>query len=85
MTPPAEWDADSDRRGRTAGTFTVTILRPGRARAGGPRPVAEHWAYDDRGAAVAELGMILDRVAPGTELVLRDPDGIDLLRVARVA
>jgi hypothetical protein len=47
--------------------------------------VVEHWAYDDRGAAVAELGAILDRVAPGTELVLRDPDGIDLMRVARVA
>jgi hypothetical protein len=45
----------------------------------------EHWAYDDRSAAVAELGTILDRVPPGTELVLRDPDGIDLLRVARVA
>ena len=83
--PSAEWDEESDQPGRAGGTYTVTIVRPGGARAGGPRPVAEHWAYDDRGAAVAELGTILDRVAPGTELVLRDPDGIDLLRVARLA
>jgi hypothetical protein len=45
----------------------------------------EHWAYDDRGAALTELGTIPDRAPPGTELMLRDPDGIDLLRVARVA
>jgi len=67
------------------GMFTVTLLRPGTARPGGPKPVAEHWAYDDRDAALAEFGLILDRVPPGTELVLRDPQGLDLLRVARVA
>jgi hypothetical protein len=65
--------------------FTVTLLRPGAARPVGPRPVVEHWAYDDRDAALAELGLILERVAPGTELVLRDPQGLDLLRVARLA
>lgn len=62
------------------GMFTVTIVRPGAG-----RPIAEHWAYDDRMAALAELGMILTRVVPGTELVLRDPVGVDLLRVARTA
>lgn len=85
MTPPGESAEPPDARRGATGAYTITILRPGRARASGPRPVAEHWAYDDRGAAMAELGMILDRVAPGTELVLRDPDGIDLLRVARLA
>jgi len=62
------------------GMFTVTIVRPAAG-----RPIAEHWAYDDRGAALAEFGLILERVAPGTELVLRDPVGVDLLRVARTA
>ena len=71
--------ATAEANGAT-GMFTVTIVR---AIAG--RPVAEHWAYDSHAAALAELGLILERVAPGTELVLRDPDGIDLLRVARVA
>jgi hypothetical protein len=65
--------------------FTVTLLRPGAVRPNSPRPVAEHWAYDDRDAALAEFGLILERVPPGTELVLRDPEGIDLLRVARLA
>ncbi len=82
MTPPAQ---GAEPPGQASGSYTVTLLRPAAARAAGPRPVAEHWAYDDRGAAVAELGLILDRVPPGTELVLRDPDGIDLLRVARLA
>lgn len=71
--------------GGATGMFTVTLLRPGGARAGSPRPVQEHWAYDDREVALAELGLILERVQPGTELVLRDPEGQDLLRVARVA
>jgi hypothetical protein len=62
------------------GMYTVTIVRPVPG-----RPIAEHWAYDDRAAALAELGMILTRVTPGTELVLRDPVGVDLLRVARTA
>ena len=83
--PPGDPAAPSERPSQAIGTYTVTLLHPAEGRAGGPRPVAEHWAYDDRGAALAELGLILDRVPPGTELVLRDPDGIDLLRVARVA
>ena len=82
MTPPAQ---ETEPPGRSGGSYTVTMLRPGSARPGLPPPVVEHWAYDDRSAALAELGTILDRVPPGTELVLRDPDGIDLLRVARVA
>jgi hypothetical protein len=85
VTPPADAAEPPVERPGATGTYTITILRPGAARTGGPRPVAEHWAYDDRGAAMGELGLILDRVAPGTELVLRDPDGIDVLRVARVA
>lgn len=80
--PPGDPTAPPDR---TSGTYTVTLLRPAGARAGGQRPIMEHWAYDDRSTAVGELGTILDRVPPGTELVLRDPDGIDLLRVARLA
>jgi hypothetical protein len=82
MTPPGQ---GAEPPGRSGGTYTVTTLRPGGARPGLPPPIVEHWAYDDRGAAVAELGAILDRVAPGTELVLRDPEGIDLMRVARLA
>ena len=62
------------------GMFTVTIVRPAAG-----RPVAEHWAYDSHAAALAEFGLILERVVPGTELVLRDPVGVDLLRVARTA
>lgn len=62
------------------GMFTVTLLRPGPG-----RPVAEHWAYDERAQALDDLGWIADRVAPGTELVLRDPEGVDLLRVAKLA
>ena len=82
MTPPAQ---ETEPPGRSGGSYTVTMLRPGSARPGLPPPVVEHWAYDDRSAALAELGTILDRVPPGTELVLRDPDAIDLLRVARLA
>ncbi len=66
--------------GGATGMFTVTIVKPGPG-----RPIQEHWAYDDRDAALAELGLILERVPPGTELVLRDPEGQDLLRVARMA
>lgn len=69
-----------DEASGATGMYTVTIVRPGPG-----RPIAEHWAYDDCAAALAELGMILTRVVPGTELVLRDPVGVDLLRVARTA
>ena len=66
-------------RGAT-GQFTVTVVRPGPGRA-----VAEHWAYDSRAHAIDELGWIAERVPPGTELVLRDPEGLDLLRISRMA
>lgn len=66
--------------GGASGMFTVTLVKPGPG-----RPVAEHWAYDTRDLALADLGLIVDRVAPGTELVLRDPEGTDLLRVAKLA
>lgn len=66
--------------GGATGMFTVTIVRPVAG-----RPVAEHWAYDSHDAALAEFGLILTRVAPGTELVLRDPSGLDLLRAVRTA
>lgn len=71
--------AAGEARGAT-GMHTVTIVRPVAG-----RPVAEHWAYDSHDAALADLGLILERVAPGTELVLRDPTGTDLLRVVRTA
>jgi hypothetical protein len=60
--------------------FTVTLIRPGPG-----RQVAEHWAYDERAQALDELGWIAERVPPGTELVLRDPEGVDLLRVTKTA
>jgi hypothetical protein len=71
------------RAGRAAGAsglFTVTIIKPETQ-----RDVAEHWAYDGRAQALDELGLILERVTPGTELVLRDPEGVELMRVARLA
>jgi hypothetical protein len=60
--------------------FTITLVKPGPG-----RPIAEHWAYDGRAEALDDLGWIAERVAPGTELVLRDPEGLDLLRVAKLA
>jgi hypothetical protein len=71
------------RAGRAVGAsglFTITIIKPETQ-----RDVAEHWAYDGRAEALDELGLILDRVTPGTELVLRDPEGLELMRVARLA
>jgi hypothetical protein len=56
------------------------VVRPGPGRA-----VAEHWAYDSRAQAIDEIGWIAERVPPGTELVLRDPEGLDLLRISRMA
>lgn len=70
-------------RGEAAGAsgmFTVSLIRPGPG-----RPVMEHWSYDTRAAALAEIGLIAERVPAGTELVLRDPEGIEVLRVARLA
>ncbi|MGG5810661.1 hypothetical protein [Falsiroseomonas sp. CW058] len=63
-----------------SGMFTVTLVRPGPGRA-----IAEHWAYDDRAQALDDLGWIAERVAPGTEMVLKDPEGVELLRMAKVA
>jgi hypothetical protein len=60
--------------------FTVTLIRPGPG-----RQIAEHWAYDERAQALDDLGRIAERVVPGTELVLRDPEGAELLRLARMA
>ena len=60
--------------------FSITLMRPGPG-----RQVAEHWAYDERAQALDDLGWIAERVAPGTELVLRDPEGVDLLRVTKTA
>ncbi len=76
-----EQDPDTARAVRPAtGQFTVTVLRPGPGRG-----VAEHWAYDDRAHALDELGWIADRMPPGTELILRDPEGQDLMRISRMA
>ncbi len=63
-----------------SGMFAVTLVRPGPG-----RQVAEHWTYDSRSEALAEIGLIAERVPPGTELVLRDPEGTDLLRLAKLA
>jgi hypothetical protein len=63
-----------------SGMFSITLMRPGPG-----RQVAEHWAYDERAQALDDLGWIAERVAPGTELVLRDPEGVDLLRVTKTA
>lgn len=63
-----------------SGMFTITLVKPGPG-----RPIAEHWAFDTHAQALADLGLILERVAPATELVLRDPEGTDLLRVAKLA
>ena len=63
-----------------SGMFSITLVRPGPG-----RQVAEHWAYDERAQALDDLGWIAERVTPGTELVLRDPEGVDLLRVTKTA
>jgi len=60
--------------------FTVTLMKPGPTRG-----VMEHWAYDDRAHALDDLGWLLERVALGTEVVLKDPEGAELFRVARTA
>ncbi len=62
------------------GLFTITLIKPGPGRG-----VMEHWAYDDRAHALDEIGWLAERVAPGTELVVRDPEGNELFRVARIA
>jgi hypothetical protein len=76
----ARFPTEAGEAAGASGMFTVTLVKPGKG-----RPVAEHWAYDERGQALAEIGLIAERVPPGTELVLRDPEGNDLLRIARLA
>jgi hypothetical protein len=71
------------REGAAAGAtgmFTITLTKPGPG-----RPMTEHWAYDERAQALDDLGWIAARVTPGTELVMRDPEGVDLLRVTKTA
>ncbi len=63
-----------------SGMHTISLIRPGPG-----RQLMEHWAYDTRAQALAELGLIAERAPPGTELVLRDPEGVDQLRVAKLA
>jgi hypothetical protein len=63
-----------------SGLFTVTVIRPGPHRG-----VVEHIAYDMRSEALEEIGWIAERAPPGAELVLRDPEGADLMRLARLA
>jgi hypothetical protein len=46
--------------------------------------VAEHIGYDMRVQALDEIGWIAARVPVGSELVLRDPEGTDLMRLARL-
>jgi hypothetical protein len=76
----ATFPTEAGEAAGASGMFTITLVRPGPG-----RPVQEHWAYDERGEALAELGLIAERVPPGTELVLRDPEGTDLLRIAKLA
>lgn len=59
--------------------FSITLVKPGPGRG-----IAEHYAYDDRAGALDDLGWIAERIAPGTELVLRDPEGEELMRVAKM-
>jgi len=68
--------------GGASGMHTISLFRPG---PGPGRPVAEHWAYDTRAEALDDLGWIVERVPSGTELVLRDPEGVDQLRVTKTA
>jgi hypothetical protein len=63
-----------------SGLFTVTVIRPGRERG-----VVEHIAYGERAQAMEEIGWIAERAPLGAELVLRDPEGADLMRLARLA
>ncbi len=63
-----------------SGLHTISLLRPGPG-----RPLAEHWAYGTLAEALDDLGHVAQRVAPGTELVLRDPSGLELMRMVRTA
>lgn len=76
---PVERTLTRGEAGGASGMFTISLIRPGPG-----RPVAEHWTYQDRAAALSDLGWIAQHVVPGTELVLRDPEGADLLRMARM-
>jgi hypothetical protein len=63
-----------------SGLFTVTLVKPGPERG-----IIEHWGYDDHAHALDDLGWLLERVVPGTEVVMKDPEGAELMRVARTA
>ncbi len=63
-----------------SGFFTVTVVRPGPGRG-----IIEHWAYEDRAHALDDIAWIAERVPPGTELQLKDPEGNDLMRLVRTA
>jgi hypothetical protein len=76
----ARYPTPAGQAAGASGMFTVTLTIPGPG-----RQVAEHWAYDTHAQALAELGLIAERVPAGTELVLRDPEGTDLLRIAKLA
>jgi hypothetical protein len=76
----AEGTPTRGEAGGASGMFTITLVKPGPG-----RQVVEHWAYDERAEALADLGWIAERVPAGTELVLRDPEGTDLLRLAKMA
>jgi len=76
----AERPTTRGEAGGASGLHTISLIRPGP-----DRPLAEHWAYDTRAQALAELGLIAERAPPGTEIVLRDPEGVDQLRLARLA
>lgn len=60
------------------GSFTVTVISPGPDR----RP-ALHEVFDDQATALAEIGFLAIEAPPGSAIVLRDPNGDDLLRLMR--
>ena len=60
--------------------FTVSVLLPGPE-----RQVARHELFDDRASAVDEIGRLALEAPPGSVLILRDPDGNDVMRLERRA
>jgi hypothetical protein len=77
---PARRNAVQGDAAGGSGLFTITLVRPGPGRG-----VVEHWAYDSRAQALDDIGWVAERVAPGTELVLKDPEGLELLRLAKMS
>ena len=60
------------------GSFTVTVLAPGPDR----RPVL-HEVFDDKATALGEIGFLAIEAPPASMIVLRDPNGDDVLRLMR--